>query len=264
MMLVRQHGLLGAHAPRSPCRSMPRRTRLVCRASEEGIKDLLARDVKYDRCASITHNTHQRRRNDIPSLDVFADDPTPSTSQQPQPEPAKAAKRNKRRRPKSAAAAAVAASKARDTQTGPRTSREAISAGLEAFANKEYQQAVNFFEQALELPGRGSTRLAGTVREYACASQGEEHAALYNMACAYVAMGQNTPALTCVEGLLDSGFADFKTLRSDPDLAALRGPAFDALVGKYDNLLAKVLGNKDKKDEGAVEAPSLPAFLKPW
>lgn len=137
--------------------------------------------------------------------------------------------------------------------------------GLEAYQAKQYQQAVALFEQALELPGSGSMRLAGTVREYACASQGEEHAALYNMACAYVAMGQNTPALTCIDGLLDSGFDDFQTLRTDPDMAALRGPELDALVGKYDNLLAKVgLGKKDKKEEGAVDAPSLPAFLKPW
>ena len=266
MMRVQCHFLLGApvHRPRVCHAWHGRPSRLVCRASEEGIKDLLARDVK---CASFIYSSlcsacHQHRRNDIPTVDVFADEPTPSTSQQ-QPEPAKN-KRSKRRRPKSAAAAAVAASKARDTQSGPRTSREAIAAGLEAYQQQQYQQAVSLFEQALELPGSGSMRLAGTVREYACASQGEEHAALYNMACAYVAMGQNTAALTCVEGLLESGFEDFKTLRTDPDLAALRGSELDALVGKYDNLLAKVLGKKDKKEEGAVDAPSLPAFLKPW
>lgn len=102
------------------------------------------------------------------------------------------------------------------------------------------------------------------MREYACPSQGEEHAALYNMACAYAAMGQKTPALTCIEGLLDSGFEDFKTLRTDPDLAALRSE-LEVLVGKYDNLLAKVgWGGKKDNAEGAVEAPSLPAFLKPW
>lgn len=86
------------------------------------------------------------RRNDIPSPDVFADEP--STSQPANPEPAKATnKRTKRRRPKSAAAAAVAASKARDTQSGPRTSKEAIAAGLEAYQQQQYQQAVSYFEE---------------------------------------------------------------------------------------------------------------------
>lgn len=47
---------------------------------------------------------------------------------------------------------------------------------------------------------------AGSVREYSCPSPGEENAALYNMACAYARMGQRSPALTCIEALLENEF----------------------------------------------------------
>ena len=73
---------------------------------------------------------------------------------------------------------------------------------------------------------------AGTVREYSCPSEGEEHAALYNMACAYARLGQRGPALTCLEGLLEAGFDDFKSIRSDPDLAPVRGGELDQLLAK--------------------------------
>lgn len=33
-------------------------------------------------------------------------------------------------------------------------------------------------------------RLSGSVREYSCPSEGEENAALYNMACCWAALGQ--------------------------------------------------------------------------
>lgn len=69
-----------------------------------------------------------------------------------------------------------------------------------------------------------------------CPSDAEESAALYNMACAYAQQGQGASALTCIEAILENGFNDFKTLRTDPDLAPARGPAFDALVGRYDGI----------------------------
>ena len=33
-------------------------------------------------------------------------------------------------------------------------------------------------------------RMSGSVREYSCASDGEENAALYNMACCWAKLGQ--------------------------------------------------------------------------
>ena len=88
------------------------------------------------------------------------------------------------------------------------------------------------FQLALELPGSGFMRMAGSPKEYACASEGEEQAALYNMACSYCRMGQPSAALTCLEALLDSGFEDYNAIRSDPDLASARGGELDKLVSK--------------------------------
>ena len=65
-----------------------------------------------------------------------------------------------------------------------------------------------------------------------CASDGEKQAALYNMACAYAALQQKGSALVCLEGAFDSGFADFNTVRTDPDLDSIRGADLDKLLDK--------------------------------
>lgn len=85
-----------------------------------------------------------------------------------------------------------------------------------------------------------------------CPSDAEENAALYNMGCAYAQLGQNASVLTCIEAILDNGFEDLKTLRTDPDLAPARGPEFEALVSKYEGvqgLFKKVMDNKKNKDQ---------------
>ena len=109
------------------------------------------------------------------------------------------------------------------------------------------------FQLALELPGSGFMRMAGSPKEYACPSEGEEQAALYNMACAYCRMNKASAALTCLEALLESGFEDYNALKTDADLAAARGPELDKLIGKYDGVLAKLFGKK--KNEPAAEKP---------
>ncbi len=73
---------------------------------------------------------------------------------------------------------------------------------------------------------------AGTVREVSCPSDGEEQAALYNMACSYAQLGQREAALTCLEAVLEAGFTDIGALRQDPDLEGLRGRPFDELLGR--------------------------------
>ena len=73
---------------------------------------------------------------------------------------------------------------------------------------------------------------AGTVREISCPSDGEEQAALYNMACSYARLSQAEAALTCLEAVLESGFTDIGALRQDPDLESLRGREFDGLLGR--------------------------------
>ena len=65
---------------------------------------------------------------------------------------------------------------------------------------------------------------------YSCASEGEEMAALYNLACAYSALGQREAALAALEGAFEAGFEDYKTCRSDPDLSILQGPGLEKLI----------------------------------
>lgn len=94
------------------------------------------------------------------------------------------------------------------------------------------QEAISLFSLALELPGNGAYRLSGSPREYACPSDAEEHAALYNMACCYAQMGERAAALTCLESILESGFNDIQTLQSDPDLRPVQGPELSAIINK--------------------------------
>lgn len=74
--------------------------------------------------------------------------------------------------------------------------------------------------------------VAGTVREISCPSDGEEQAALYNMACAYAQLRQTESALTCLEAVLETGFEDMQGLRSDPDLQPCHGAQFESLMSK--------------------------------
>ena len=66
-----------------------------------------------------------------------------------------------------------------------------------------------------------------------CPSDGEEQAALYNMACAYAQLKQSEAAITCLEAVLEAGFDDIAGVRADPDLDPIRGPALDSLMAKY-------------------------------
>mmetsp|Transcript_28679 Transcript_28679/g.80745 ORF Transcript_28679/g.80745 Transcript_28679/m.80745 type:complete len:218 (-) Transcript_28679:201-854(-) len=140
----------------------------------------------------------------------------------------------------------------------PKNCKQAIDVGLELYRQKQFSEAIAVFQKSLELPGSGVMRLSGTVREYSCPSTGEENAALYNMACAYCQLGQAQSALTCVQGVLENEFDDFKALRTDPDLAALQGPELEALIGKFESPIDKIssfLGVKKQRDSGTN---------KPW
>ena len=105
----------------------------------------------------------------------------------------------------------------------PTTCSQAIDAGEVALRSGDASLALAFFESALDLPGSAAVRLSGSPREYSCASDGEAAAALYNMACAYVALGELEPALTCLEGAVEGGGSEVaEAARADPDLSALR------------------------------------------
>ena len=48
----------------------------------------------------------------------------------------------------------------------PGTSSKAIAAGTQALRDGSPEKAIELFQEALELPGNGVMRFAGTVREY--------------------------------------------------------------------------------------------------
>ncbi|CAG9465973.1 unnamed protein product [Pedinophyceae sp. YPF-701] len=116
---------------------------------------------------------------------------------------------------------------------GPATCRAALDMGMELYGEGDFKGALGMFEKSLDLPGSGFMRIAGTVREYACPSEGEEQAALYNMACAYCQMGPEEggpkveAALACLKGAVEAGFEDVRAMEQDADLAAaVRAPGF--------------------------------------
>lgn len=110
--------------------------------------------------------------------------------------------------------------------------RDAIDAGLAKYNQADYQAALDLFQLALELPGTGLMRMSTSPREYACASEGEENSCLYNMACCYARLGKSQAAYTVLEALLENNFDDYNTIKTDPDLASLRGSELDKLISK--------------------------------
>lgn len=55
-------------------------------------------------------------------------------------------------------------------------------------------------------------------------------AALYNLACAYTALGKKEAALASLEGAIATGFDNWEVLRSDDDLRPLQGPELERLI----------------------------------
>ncbi|KAL4420136.1 hypothetical protein ABPG77_010352 [Micractinium sp. CCAP 211/92] len=206
-----------------------------------GVANLLERDRKN---VELKEEAFAAFADDAPSSSSSSSSsPAQSgaASAQQQQEGAEAAPRRGARGP-----ASQRADKLRSEADTPQRAREAIDRGLQLFGAGQYREAIDMFQLSLELPGSGVMRLSGSVREYSCASEGEENAALYNMACCWARLGEKQPALTVLEALLDNGFEDVRTIRSDPDLAPLRGPELDSLLSKHDGLLAKLFGKKEK------------------
>mmetsp|Transcript_36297 Transcript_36297/g.92760 ORF Transcript_36297/g.92760 Transcript_36297/m.92760 type:complete len:218 (+) Transcript_36297:185-838(+) len=140
----------------------------------------------------------------------------------------------------------------------PKTCKDAISLGLELYADKQFKKAIAMWQKSLELPGSGAMRMSGTVREFSCPSEGEENAALYNMACAYSQLGETQSAVTCLQGALENGFDDFQQLRKDPDLANIQGGELEAAIRKFENpgdKINAIFGRKRGKNSGTN---------KPW
>lgn len=98
-------------------------------------------------------------------------------------------------------------------------------------------------------------RHADSTREHACPSEGEERAALYNMACCYAQLEEMDSGLSVLQGLLENGFEDYDTLRTDEDLAPLRAsPDFEALVAKAEQRGTGLFGGrKRQRGRGLLE-----------
>ncbi|KAG2432906.1 hypothetical protein HXX76_008636 [Chlamydomonas incerta] len=207
-------------------RARPSRTATVVVRADSGVQDLLARDRKQPKLAD-------------PEL------------LEEKPASTKSSKVLKSKEARRTSGRSRGSEGVPEDPNRPKRCKEALDKGLELFKQKQYDQAIALFNLALELPGNGAYRLQGSPREFSCPSDAEEQAALYNMSCAYAQMGQRDACLTCLEAVLESGFEDYKTMRADPDLAPVRGAAFDELLGRYDSPLAKLKkilpGSKDKQ-----------------
>ncbi|KAJ7980593.1 Protein LOW PSII ACCUMULATION 1, chloroplastic [Quillaja saponaria] len=113
--------------------------------------------------------------------------------------------------------------------------------GLLLYRNAKYEEALEKFESVL-----GSKPNAD-----------EASVASYNVACCYSKLNQIQAALSALEDALDTGFEDFKRIRTDPDLANLRtSEEFEPLLKRFDesfinenaiNAIKSLFGIFDKK-----------------
>ncbi|KAL9329510.1 hypothetical protein ACSQ67_004513 [Phaseolus vulgaris] len=91
--------------------------------------------------------------------------------------------------------------------------------GLQLYKSGKYNEALEKFESIL-----------GSKPE-----PEETAVASYNVACCYSKLNQIQAALSSLEEALNSGFEDFKRLRTDPDLANARASEeFDPLLKRFD------------------------------
>jgi len=122
-----------------------------------------------------------------------------------------------------------------------KNAKEAIAAGQELFAQGQYSEALEIFREVFGLPGSGTMRYKGTVKELSCPSDAEISAALYNIACCHAQMGAVDTALDALDDACKAGFSQFEALSQDPDLAPVRkNPRYSLLLVQYDNPLAKI------------------------
>jgi len=219
--------------------------------ASEGVQDLLSRDRKETKLAADLF------QDDTPK-DLVRDQSGSEASSQPSTSGSEGTTKATARGPKSRrqrmqriaqAADATGGDTPKAKDSGPRRCKEAIDQGLACFGSKQYQEAIDLFNLALELPGNGAYRLPGSPREYSCPSDAEENAALYNLACCYAQLGQRTAALTCLEAVLENGFDDATTIRSDPDLQPVQGSELEGLLNKYTGvggMIGKLFSQKEK------------------
>ncbi|GFR49541.1 hypothetical protein Agub_g11585 [Astrephomene gubernaculifera] len=122
----------------------------------------------------------------------------------------------------------------------PETAREAIDQGNQLAKQARWQEALVLYERALTLPGTGIKRYRDRPPQ---ASDGERAAALFNAACCQAQLGDMRAGLVALAGCLEAGYDDFQQLRSDPDLAPLRGDErFEGLLRRFERPSAPLGG----------------------
>ncbi|XP_058086929.1 protein MET1, chloroplastic [Magnolia sinica] len=91
--------------------------------------------------------------------------------------------------------------------------------GLQLYKSGKYEEALERFESVL-----------GSKPELTEAS-----VASYNVACCYSMLNQVQAGLSALEDAMEAGYEDFKTIRTDPDLANLRtSEEFEPLLKRFD------------------------------
>ena len=152
-----------------------------------------------------------------------------------------------------------------DTNRAASTTAEGIKEGMELYKQKEFQEAEATFRAALTLPGTGPIRFrkakvapAGPSAGFQEreSSQAEILAAHYNRACCFAQMGEVDDGLECLNLAIENGFDDFKYLRSDADVAALRKDSrFEKMMDKYEPKGVVGALNELMKGNGGMENP---------
>mmetsp|Transcript_14255 Transcript_14255/g.43060 ORF Transcript_14255/g.43060 Transcript_14255/m.43060 type:complete len:353 (-) Transcript_14255:1461-2519(-) len=100
---------------------------------------------------------------------------------------------------------------------------------LKLFSDKKLEEALIEFENVLAMEpknyvGDNFSRITQIYR-----------VTQYNIACCYSAMGQVDAGMDALADALNSGFDQFKVVRTDPNLKALRAdPRFEKLIDQYD------------------------------
>ncbi|GKA23875.1 protein MET1, chloroplastic [Tanacetum coccineum] len=99
------------------------------------------------------------------------------------------------------------------------TRERELREGLQLYKSGKYEEALDKFESVL-----------GSKPEL-----NEASIASYNVACCYSKLDQIQAGLSALKDAMQSGFEDFKRIRSDPDLENIRkSEGFEPLMQKFD------------------------------
>jgi hypothetical protein len=116
----------------------------------------------------------------------------------------------------------------------PDTARAAIAIGLKLTEANRWEEAQDFFERALNLPGTGIKRFRDKPPQL---SDGERIACMFNLACCQSRLGEEENiqnGLMAIAGCLEAGYDNWQQLRTDPDLENLRkNEKFEGLMKKF-------------------------------